>query len=65
MMYIMDMAKDEPRKANNNKVPVPTRLEPDLFKRLMDYCKKGGWVRNSVVEKAIEEFLDRKDKKEK
>jgi len=62
----MDMAKsDEMRKKSEaNKVRLPTStIDPKLLERLNDYCASEGRYRSNVVEKAIEELLDREEKK--
>jgi hypothetical protein len=43
-----------------NKIPCPSRLSPKLFMALKEYTEVNGITRNSVIEKALQEFLKRK-----
>ena len=59
------MAKDYTKNEDANKIPFSGRLDPDLFKRLMDFCKEYKKVRNGVIEQALDEYLTRENKKRK
>lgn len=61
----MDMSKTELKIKGEPKQVLSIRVHPELAERLEAYCAEGSYVRNSVCEKALEEFLDREDKKKK
>lgn len=58
----MDMAKDDDLK-KQNKVSVSATINPELVERLEAFCEKMGYVRARVVEKAIEQYLDKEERK--
>lgn len=66
IMYIVEMAKESNlRLKGDNKVPLPARVKRSIFERINDYAEENGLIRNSVIEEALEDFLDKKDREKK
>lgn len=47
------------------KKALPARIPVELLDRLDAHCDETGYIRNSVVEEALEQYLDREAKSKK
>lgn len=63
MIYSMEMAKDKERSKDDKKVTVSATVYRSLAERLELFCEENAKYKSNVVEKAIEEHLDREEKK--
>jgi len=43
---------------NSTRIPVSARIRNELYRRYQDYAVKNGVVKNVLIERAIEYYLD-------